>query len=72
MKLAIPVTHGHSAGNVPDEWVFNCKRSARDFILSPNRTKNGPNVGLPIKIFQKYFFDLRILIAAVILSSTLG
>ena len=31
MKLANPVTHGHSAGNVPDEWVFNCKRSVRDF-----------------------------------------
>ena len=29
MKLASPVTHGHSADNVPDEWVFNCKRAKR-------------------------------------------
>ena len=31
MKLASPVAHGHSAGNVPDEWVFNCQRSKREF-----------------------------------------
>lgn len=27
--MANPVTHGHSADNVPDEWVFNCQGSAR-------------------------------------------
>ena len=46
MKPANPVTYGHSAGNVPDEWVFNCKRSARVFVLSPNRTKNSQNTPL--------------------------
>ena len=49
MKLAIPVAHGHSAGNVPDEWVFSCKRSARDFVLSPNRTKKWQNTPLAMK-----------------------
>ena len=40
MKLAIPVAHGHSAGNVPDEWVFSCKRSKREIFLSVNETKD--------------------------------
>ena len=52
MKLASPVTHGHSAGNVPDEWVFSCKRSKREIFLSVNKTKEF----LPTIFFEWFGF----------------
>ena len=60
MKLAIPVAHGHSAGNVPDEWVFSCKRSVEDFVLSPNRTKKCQKSTLLRKKVKNIFLNANI------------
>ena len=58
MKPANPVTHGHSAGNVPDEWVFIFSMIRKGNLCpSPNSLEERILAGCFSKIFLDFFLS---------------